>query len=96
MAPDVFSGECTSPCSGLQQPPCNLQFFKGKLPVDAPGCQYSGRLPPTCMTIDSDSTCCVDIVIDVAATGCCTDWQTVVMLCHLLLADGNKKSETTR
>ena len=49
------------------------------------------------MVIDTKATPCSDLVVDVAASGCCTDWQIVVMVCHLLLAGGgDKKSETTR
>ena len=32
------------------------------------------------------------MIVDAAArTGCCTDWQTVIMVCHGLLGGGDKK-----
>ena len=43
------------------------------------------------MVIDSKATPSVDLVIDVAATGCCTDQQTVVMVRHLLLGGATRR-----
>ena len=80
MAPDVFSGECAD----LSKPQevlaadynshlANSNSARANCWWYAPGCQSSGRLPDTCMVIDSKATPCVDLVIDVASTGCCTD-----------------------
>jgi hypothetical protein len=103
MALDVFSGDCadlSKPQEALAEDYnshlANSISARAYCRWYAPGCQYSGRLPDTCMGIDSKATPCVALVIDVAATGCCTDRQTVVMVCHLLLGGGNKKSETSR
>ena len=104
MAPDVFSGQRA--CSSWPEEALaavynsNLAYAKSAKQNGrhyAAGCHYSGRVLDSCLVIDPKVTPCVDLVIDIAPTGGCTDRQTFVMVRHLLRGGGNKKgSETTR
>ena len=47
-------------------------------------CHFSGKLPDTCLIIDPEMTPCVDLMINVAATGLHIDCQTVVMIRNVI------------
>jgi hypothetical protein len=93
MTPDVYAGLSSS------EPPEALAIYnsclvRAKLAKAngrhyANGWHYSVRLPKSCFILDHKVDPCVDFVTDVGATGCCTDWQTIVMICYLL--GGDKK-----
>jgi hypothetical protein len=101
MAPDIFPGGDAGswPQEALaaeyNSRLANSKSVKANGRHYAVGCHYSGRLPDTCMIVDPKVTPCVDIVIDVAATGFCTDRQTTVMIRNMT-GCGNNHTETAR
>lgn len=100
MAPDVAAGQSSSKPPEALAAEYNSCLAKAKSAKAngrhyANGWHYSGRLQKSCLIIDPKVDPCVDIMIDVAATGCCTDRQTTVMIRHLLGGD-KKQTETKR
>ena len=101
LAPDVYSGEDAGgwlqPYLAAQYNHCLARSNSARLGGRhyATGCHHF-KVPDTCWTIDPMVTHCVDIMVDVATVGRCTNWQSVVMIRNILVVDSEEDRNSDR
>ena len=101
LAPDVFSGED----AGCWPQPYLAAEYKSRFARStsarlggrhyASGCHHF-KIPDTCWIIDPTVTHCVDIMVDTATVGRCSDRQSIVMIRNVLVVDSDDDRESDR
>ncbi len=99
LAPDVLSGENAG---GWPQPNLAVKYNRSLARSNsarlsdrhyATGC-HQFEVPDTCWTIDLTVTHCVDIMVDIATVGRCSNRQLVVMIRCILVVDSDADRES--